>query len=72
MMILYPKGRSDKTQSDNCMACGDNVSIVHINIATGLCTTCNRVNVKQSNRELLKKMIEVYDVIQSKKNTKDF
>jgi tRNA uridine 5-carbamoylmethylation protein Kti12 len=65
-------GGDDKAQSDNCMACGDNVSIVHINIATGLCTTCNRANVKQSNRELLKKMIEVYDVIQGKKNAKDF
>ena len=71
-MILYPIERYDKKHSDNCIGCGDDVSIVHLNLATGLCTTCNRDNVKNSNRELLKKMREVYDVIQSKKNAKDF
>jgi hypothetical protein len=69
MMILYPKGRSDKTQSDNCTACGDDVSIVHINIVTGLCFTCNRKSVHEKDKKLIKKMLEVYDVIQSKKIT---
>jgi hypothetical protein len=72
MSQLYPTARYDKEHSDNCIGCGDDVSIVHLNIATGLCTTCNRDNVKNSNRELLKKIREVYNVIQSKKDTKDF
>lgn len=72
MSQLYPTARYDKEHSDNCLSCGGDVSIVHLNLATGLCTTCNRDNVKNSNRELLKKMREVYDVIKGKKNTENF
>lgn len=68
-MILYPNARNDLTQSDNCSKCGDDVSIIHLNIVTGLCTTCNRERVKESNREFIKKAGEYYNVTKSKKVT---
>jgi hypothetical protein len=72
MMILYPPARNDLTQSDNCSKCGDDVSIIHLNIVTGLCTTCNRERVRESNKEFLKKAREYYNAIESKKITKQF
>lgn len=67
MSKLYPKARTDKEHSDHCASCGDDVSIIHLNLSNGLCTTCNRKNVASANKQLLNKMMDFLDEKQSKK-----